>query len=137
MEIPKINIFDPLTLEYLTTREVQVVDNVPLIKNAFGTITPIGEIKTGYAQVWKSINDESWIYLDQETTLANAGDDGVWYYIEDHRKSETSNGTPYWLPTDTYLDSPKYLETLGKLPSGALLESPQKPISICKEEKLN
>lgn len=137
MEIPKINIFDPVTLEYLSTREVQVVDNVPLTKNAFGTITPIGEPIIGHAQVWKSINDESWIYLNQKTTIASIGDDGSWYYIEDHRKTKTSDGTPYWLSTDTYLDSPKYLETLGKLPTGVLLEQPQKPIAIYKEEKLN
>ena len=35
-------------------------------------------------------------------------------------------GTPYWLPEDEYGTAPRYMDSLGPLPEGAVLTAPAK-----------
>lgn len=65
-----------------------------------------------------------------------------WDYIEDHRqhmdeKGTKQGGTPFWLPAegDDYTSQPRYMETLGPLPEGAVTERPEKPAPTLEEAK--
>lgn len=63
-----------------------------------------------------------------------------WVYIEDHRqhmdeKGTKTGGTPHWLPADgdDYTSPPRYMDSLGPLPDGAVTERPEKPASTVTE----
>ena len=63
-----------------------------------------------------------------------------WDYIEDHRqhmdsKGTKQGGTPYWLPADgdDYTSPPRYMDTLGPLPDGAVTARPEKPAPTVTE----
>ena len=67
----------------------------------------------------------------------------AWGYIEDHRQKRDGggeivegSGTPYWLPGDTWQTPARYMTELGKLPEGAMLESPEKPAEVVAEEAM-
>ena len=56
--------------------------------------------------------------------------------MEDHRqhmdsKGTKTGGTPYWLPAegDDHTSPPRYMETPGPLPAGAVTERPARPFS--------
>ena len=66
-------------------------------------------------------------------------DKGDWVQVEDHRKRENQSdlvarygtdypqdGTEYWLPEDTHESPARTMKEVGPLPSGALLERPEK-----------
>lgn len=106
-----------------------------------GTLDPIGPAKDGCAQVYKGHDMESWPY-DDTLELASQGEQGAWYYIEDHRqhmdeKGTKQGGTPYWLPAegDDWQSPPRYTEELGPLPEGAVTERPEKPAPTLDEAK--
>ena len=57
----------------------------------------------------------------------------AWELKEDHRQKRDTGGIPiegtgtaYWLPDDTYGMAPRYMDTLGPLPDGAVLTAPAK-----------
>jgi hypothetical protein len=67
----------------------------------------------------------------------------AWEYIEDHRQKQdrhgehpTGQGTPYWMPGDTWQTPARYMMELGKLPEGAMLKTPEKPAEVVAEEEL-
>lgn len=67
----------------------------------------------------------------------------AWEYIEDHRQKQdrdgehpTGQGTPYWMPGDTWQTPARYMSELGRLPEGAMLERPEKPAEVLAEEVL-
>ena len=71
--------------------------------------------------------------------VANATRTG-WDYIEDHRQHMDSKGTKqggtcYWLPADgdDYTSPPRYMDSLGPLPDGAVTERPEKPAPTVTE----
>lgn len=77
-----------------------------------------------------------------EWPIANDTLDG-WDYTEDHRQRKDERdriiegtGTPYWLPGDAWNSQARYMEDIGPLPEGALLEASEKPLETLKEEKL-
>ena len=66
----------------------------------------------------------------------------AWEVVEDHRQHMDSTGTkqggtPYWLPVegDDYASPPRYMEALGPLPKGAVMERPARPLAVLKAEK--
>lgn len=66
----------------------------------------------------------------------------VWEVVEDHRQKKDErgrviegSGTPYWKGTDTWQSAANYFEELGPLPADALLEKPEKPLSVAQTEK--
>ena len=130
MIIPNLYMFDPYTLETTIVRAAQVIGTQVLTKNSFGTITPTGVYKEGYSQVWKHADVVDWKYKNEETSIASAGDDGGWYYIEDHR------GLEYWLPTDTYDSQPTIHRLLGALPKDIVTIRPAKTLDDHKREIL-
>ena len=66
-----------------------------------------------------------------------------WELVPDHRErsattypaSLVQGGTPFWLPTegDSYTSPPRYMDSLGPLPEGAVTERPEKPAPTEKE----
>lgn len=66
-----------------------------------------------------------------------------WELVPDHRErsattypaSLVQGGTPFWLPTegDSYTSPPRYMDSLGPLPKGAVTERPEKPAPTEKE----
>lgn len=68
-----------------------------------------------------------------------------WELVPDHRErsattypaSLVQGGTPFWLPAegDDYTSQPRYMETLGPLPKGAVTERPEKPAPTLEEAK--
>ena len=120
--------FDENTKEFLVSEqafldplESQIQNKEIYLLPANSTFTKPLDPKEGYAVVWE--NNE-------------------WIYKEDHRQKrdkggviiETS-GTPYWLEGDNYLSPARYMKELGKLPEGAILVKPEKPLEVYKEEK--
>ncbi|WP_297669008.1 hypothetical protein [uncultured Desulfovibrio sp.] len=71
--------------------------------------------------------------------------DGKWVQVEDHRERKAGQGdaaqagaqpaTDYWLPGDTYDTPARHMHAPGPLPAGALLERPEKPVSLARTEK--
>jgi hypothetical protein len=66
-----------------------------------------------------------------------------WEHVEDHRQKQdrngehpTGQGTPYWMPKDTWQTPARYMMELGKLPEGAMLKAPEKPAEVVAEEEL-
>lgn len=118
--------FHPVTLEFIGKRCVQRYKSGEMIPiGKFSTMTPIGEDRDGYAQVFVRLGMEC-PYAGAE--LASQGEDGAWYYVENHR------GTPYWLDGEHDV-APTYAVDLGPLPSGAITVQP-KPTTKQKIDEL-
>jgi hypothetical protein len=104
--------FCPKTGEYLGSRPAQIVGGKEVIKSSTATpIPPPGEIPAGSVARWTG---------------------AAWEVVEDHRQKTDEHGTkdggtPYWLPEDDHTSPPRYMETPGPLPEGALLERPAAP----------
>ena len=117
----KLYMYDPKTREYKGTRNAQILNNKVITKSAYATKVEPPAVDSGYIQVY---NIEK----------------NIWEIFEDHRqhldeKGTKTGGTPFYLPEDNYMSSPRYIEEIGPLPSDALLEKPDKPFDIYKNEK--
>ena len=114
--------FDLRTGALTGSRPAQVVGGKELTICAGATpVAPPTDIPTGHAARWTG---------------------SAWEVVEDHRqhmdsKGTKHGGTPYWQPAegDDYTSQPRYMETLGPLPEGAVTERPKKPLSVLKAEK--
>ena len=104
------------------SRPAQVVGGKELTVCAGATpVAPPADIPTRHAARWTG---------------------SAWEVVEDHRqhmdsKGTKTGGTPFWQPAmgDDYTSQPRYMETLGPLPEGAMTERPEKPLSVLKAEK--
>ena len=104
------------------SRPAQVVGGKELTVCAGATpVAPPADIPTRHAARWTG---------------------SAWEVVEDHpqhmhEKGTKQGGTAYWLPAegDDYTSQPRYMETLGPLPEGAMTERPEKPLSVLKAEK--
>ena len=102
------------------SRPAQVVGGKELTICAGATpVAPPTDIPTGHAARWTG---------------------SAWEVVEDHRQHMDSKGTkiggtPYWQPAegDDYTSPPRYMETLGPLPEGAVTERPEKPAPTVTE----
>ena len=114
--------FDLRTGALTGSRPAQVVGGKELTICAGATpVAPPTDIPTGHAACWTG---------------------SAWEVVEDHRqhmdsKGTKQGGTPFWQPADgdDYTSQPRYMETLGPLPEGAVTERPKKPLSVLKAEK--
>lgn len=105
--------FDPQTRVHTGSRPAQVVGGKPLMQSAYATATPPPEtIPEGHVARWTGT---------------------AWETVEDHRqhmdsKGTKTGGTPYWMPAegDDHTSPPRYMETPGPLPAGAVTERPAK-----------
>ncbi len=67
----------------------------------------------------------------------------VWELIEDHRErkapafanEDAQEATDFWMPGDNYNSPARKVFQPGPLPEGALLDRPDKPLSVLKQEK--
>lgn len=132
--------FDLRTYETTGSRPAQVVGGKELTICAAATPVPTGPDKTGHTQVYKPKGTARWVYDPQSLDVASQGEHGTWYYIADHRqhmdsKDTKQGGTPFWLPADgdDYTSPPRYMDTLGPLPEGAVTERPEKPAPTVPE----
>jgi hypothetical protein len=97
------------TGEYLYPRPAQIVGGKEMtICSSATTVAPPADIPAGKAARWTG---------------------SAWQTVEDHRqkmddKGNKIGGTAYWLPGDSHHSQGRYMETLGPLPPGALLEAP-------------
>lgn len=121
--------FDPNTKEYLFAEdafldplETEAAGKPVYLLPADSTFTEPLTAKKGYAVCWNG---------------------AAWEYIEDHRQKHdrngehpTGQGTPYWMPGDTWQTPARYMMELGNLPEGAMLEKPEKPAEVLAEEEL-
>jgi hypothetical protein len=120
-----IYLYNLLTHEYEKSRPAQVVRHTvngqvveqELTKVSGGTTIAPPEVGDKEKAVWNG-----------------AG----WDVMEDHRQhydaqGTKTGGTPYWLSEDTWMSPPRYMEELGALPEGALLEAPAKPEPTTEE----
>lgn len=122
--------FDKQTKEYLYSEEAfldpletKLQGKEVYLLPADSTFTEPLEPKSGYAVRW---NGEAWEYVEDHRQTLDKG--GV--PIE-------GSGTPYWMPGDTWKTQPRYMTELDKLPEGAMLEKPEKPLDTLREEKLS
>ena len=114
--IPMMYTFDPHTRVHTGSRPAQVVGGKPLTKSAYATtMPPPASIPEGHVARWTGT---------------------AWETVEDHRqhmdsKGTKTGGTPYWLPVegDDHTSPPRYMDTPGPLPAGAVTERPAKPFS--------
>ena len=134
--------FNLRTYETTGSRTAQIVGGKELTISAAATPVSTGPDKTGHTQVYKPKGTACWVYDPQSLDVASQGEHGTWYYIADHRqhmdsKGTKQGGTPYWLPADgdDYTSPPRYMDSLGPLPEGAVTERPKKPLSVLKAEK--
>lgn len=132
--------FDLRTYETTGSRTAQIVGGKELTISAAATPVPTGPDKTGHTQVYKPKGTARWIYDPQSLDVASQGEHGTWYYIADHRqhmdsKGTKQGGTPYWQPADgdDYTSPPRYMDSLGPLPDGAVTERPEKPAPTRQE----
>lgn len=121
MTIPQMYMYDLKTGEYTGSRDATRRPNGEYILEATGatSVAPPAVIPTGQTARW-------------------TGD--AWEKVEDHRqhmdeRGRKEGGTPYWLPGDTWRSEPRYVEELGPLPEGALLEKPERPLDEYKADK--
>ena len=117
----KLYMYDPKTREYKGSREAQILNNKVITKSAYATTVEPPAVDSGYIQVYN---------IEKNT----------WEIFEDHRqhldkKGTKTGGTPFYLPEDDYMSSTRYIEEIGPLPPDALLEKPDKPFDIYKNEK--
>lgn len=134
--------FNLRTYETTGSRTAQIVGGKELTISAAATPVPTGPDKTGHTQVYKPKGTARWIYDPQSLDVASQGEHGTWYYIADHRqhmdsKGTKQGGTPFWLPADgdDYTSPPRYMDSLGPLPDGAVTERPEKPAPTLEEAK--
>ena len=113
--------FSPMTGEYLGFRPAQIVGGKELTKSAHATTQqPPDDIPPGHAIRWTG---------------------SAWEIVEDHRQNVDSTGiksggTPYWLPDeDDWQSSPRYMEELGPLPTGAVTTRLEKPAPTLEEAR--
>ena len=114
--------FDLRTGALTGSRPAQVVGGKELTICAGATpVAPPTDIPTGHAARWTG---------------------SAWEVVEDHRQHMDSKGTkiggtPYWQPAegDDWQSPPRYMDSLGPLPEGAVTERPKKPLSVLKAEK--
>ncbi len=114
--------FDLRTGALTGSRPAQVVGGKELTICAGATpVAPPTDIPTGHAACWTG---------------------SAWEVVEDHRQHMDSKGTkiggtPYWQPAegDDWQSPPRYMDSLGPLPEGAVTERPKKPLSVLKAEK--
>lgn len=112
--------FDLRTGALTGSRPAQVVGGKELTVCAGATpVAPPADIPTGHAARWTG---------------------SAWEVVEDHRqhmdsKGTKTGGTPYWLPAegDDYTSPPRYMDSLGPLPEGAVTERPEKPAPTPQE----
>lgn len=105
---------DPHTRVHTGSRPAQVLNGKPLTQSAYATATPPpASIAEGHVARWTGT---------------------AWETVEDHRqhmdsKGTKTGGTPYWLPAegDDHTSPPRYMETPGPLPAGAVTERPSRP----------
>ena len=132
--------YDLRTYETTGSRTAQIVGGKELTISAAATPVPTGPDKTGHTQVYKPKGTARWVYDPQSLDVASQGEHGTWYYIADHRqhmdsKGTKQGGTPYWQPAegDDYTSPPRYMDSLGPLPEGAVTERPEKPAPTVTE----
>lgn len=132
--------YDLRTYETTGSRTAQIVGGKELTISAAATPVPTGPDKTGHTQVYKPKGTARWVYDPQSLDVASQGEQGAWYYIADHRqhmdsKGTKQGGTPYWQPADgdDYTSPPRYMDSLGPLPDGAVTERPEKPAPTRQE----
>ena len=114
--------FDLRTGALTGSRPAQVVGGKELTICAGATpVAPPTDIPTGHAARWTG---------------------SAWEVVEDHRqhmdsKGTKTGGTPHWLPADgdDYTSPPRYMDSLGPLPEGAVTARSEKPLSVLKAEK--
>ena len=114
--------FDLRTGAFIGSRPAQVVGGKELtICSGVTPVAPPTDIPTGHAARWTG---------------------SAWEVVEDHRqhmdeKGTKQGGTPFWLSVkgDDYTSPPRYMDSLGPLPEGAVTERPKKPLSVLKAEK--
>lgn len=112
--MPILYTYHPATGEYIGSRQAQVVNGKPLMKNAYATTTPPPAFfPEGHVARWTG---------------------SEWELVEDHRqhldeKGRKQGGTPYWLPDqgDDWQSPARYMADLGPLPAGAVTMRPEKP----------
>ena len=113
--------FSPMTGEYVGSRHAQNVGGKELTISAHATTQqPPDDIPPGHAIRWTG---------------------SAWEIVEDHRQNVDSTGiksggTPYWLPDeDDWQSSPRYMEELGPLPTGAVTTRLEKPAPTLEEAR--
>ena len=114
--------FDLRTGALTGSRPAQVVGGKELTVCANATlVAPPADIPSGHAARWTG---------------------SAWGIVEDHRqhmdeKGTKQGGTPFWFPAegDDWQSPPRYMDSLGPLPEGAVTERPKKPLSVLKAEK--
>ena len=102
----------------------------------------------GPIDCWDDVlpNGATWIAPpDPKDGFARCFLNGKWVHMEDHRERKGNQGdatqapaqpaTDYWLPGDTYDTPARHMHELGPLPGDALLERPEKPVSLARSEK--
>ena len=105
-------VFDLITGELLYSRPAQVVGGKEITESSSATATaPPADIPAGHIPRWTG---------------------SAWEVVEDHRQKPDKHGTkqggtPFWLPGDTHTSPARYVEELGPLPEGAMLEQPAPP----------
>lgn len=121
MSTPQLHMYDLKTGEYTGSRDATLRPNGEPILEATGAtpVAPPVTISEGHIARW---NGE------------------VWETVEDHRqhmdeRGRKEGGTPYWLSEDTWQSQPRYMEELGPLPEGVLLEKPERPLDEYKVDK--
>lgn len=79
--------------------------------------------------------------LEEQDKKAIVWNGESWEYVEDHRQKRDSggviiesSGTPFWMEGDTWESQPRYITELGPLPENAILEKPEKPEEVIKNE---
>jgi hypothetical protein len=102
-------VYDLITGEMLYSRPAQVVGGKEITESASATpVAPPADIPAGHTVRWTG---------------------AAWETVEDHRQKTDEHGTrqggtPFWLPGDTHASPARYVEELGPLPEGAMLEVP-------------
>ena len=119
--MPKNYYYSPKTREFLHSKPAQRSRAGLPLPALHATQVPPPEVQDKQIAVW---NGKSWDV------------------VEDHRQKPDGrggkkDGTPYWLPEDKPGAQPRYVEDLGPLPEGALLEEPQKSEEELLEEKFS
>jgi hypothetical protein len=104
-------VYDLKTGELTGSRPAQVVGGREITRSASATtVAPPEDIPVGSIPRWTG---------------------SAWEIVDDHRqhldgKGTKQGGTQYWLPGDTHAGPARYMEELGPLPDGAMLEPPAK-----------
>lgn len=90
---------------------------------------PLESIKQGYS-VYILPPNATYTAPILDEGMANVWNGAEWEQVEDNR------GKEYWLEGDNYLTPARVMETLGKLPDGAIFETPKQTLESAREDKL-